>query len=125
MGAQLGLWLSFALIGFGLILIVEGLVYAIAPEAMKKLLLRMVEVPASALRTGGLIAAVVGFALLWAVQTFPQCFPSIRSHNCHCMGACCPKAAGRAPHCEHDCPPYLWMAAIYCPISPNSLVRFP
>jgi len=70
MGAQLGLWLSFALIGFGLILIVEGLVYAIAPEAMKKLLLRMVEVPASALPTGGLIAAVVGFALLWAVKTF-------------------------------------------------------
>lgn len=70
MGAQLGLWLSFALIGFGLILIVEGLVYAIAPEVMKKLLLRMVEVPASALRTGGLIAAVVGFALLWAVKTF-------------------------------------------------------
>lgn len=70
MGAQLGLWLSFALIGFGLILVVEVLIYAIAPEGMKKLLLRMVELPASTLRTAGLFSAIIGLALLWAVMTF-------------------------------------------------------
>lgn len=70
MGAQLGLWLSFALIGFGLILVVEVLIYAIAPEGMKKLLLRMVELPASPLRTAGLFSAIIGLALLWAVMTF-------------------------------------------------------
>ena len=70
MGAQLDLWLSFALIGFGLILVVEGLIYAIAPEGMKKLLLRMVELPASTLRTAGLFSAIIGLALLWGVKTF-------------------------------------------------------
>lgn len=65
MAAQLGLWLSFALIGFGLILVVEGLIYALAPELMKKLLTRMLEVPTSALRSGGLVATVAGLGLLW------------------------------------------------------------
>ena len=68
--AQIGLWLSFALIGFGLILIVEGLIYAIFPEGMKKLLTRMIDMPVSALRSGGLVAAVIGLALLWAVKAF-------------------------------------------------------
>ena len=60
--AQIGLWISFALIGFGLILIVEGLIYAIFPEGMKKLLTRMIDMPVSALRSGGLVAAVIGLA---------------------------------------------------------------
>ena len=68
--AQIGLWLSFALIGFGLILIVEGLIYAIFPEGMKKLLTCMIDMPVSALRSGGLVAAVIGLALLWAVKAF-------------------------------------------------------
>lgn len=67
---QLGLWLSFVLIGFGLILVVEGLVYAIAPEGMKKLLIRMADVPTSSLRSGGLVAAVAGVGLLWAMKMF-------------------------------------------------------
>lgn len=65
---QLGLWLSFALIGFGLVLVVEGLIYALFPEGMKKILTRMLDIPASALRTGGLVAMVVGFGLLWAMK---------------------------------------------------------
>ena len=66
--AQIGLWLSFALIGFGLILIIEGLIYAIFPEGMKKLLNRMIDMPVSALRSGGLVAAVIGLALLWTMK---------------------------------------------------------
>ena len=68
--AQIGLWLSFALVGFGLILIVEGLIYAIFPEGMKKLLTCMIDMPVSALRSGGLVAAVIGLALLWAMKAF-------------------------------------------------------
>ncbi len=69
MGAQLGLWLSFALIGFGLMLVVEGLIYAIFPDAMKKILTRMLDVPSSTLRSGGLVAAVAGLGLLWVLGT--------------------------------------------------------
>lgn len=68
--AQLFQVLSFALIGFALILIVEGLIYAIFPDRMKALLNRMISVPESALRSGGLIAAVGGFALIWALKIF-------------------------------------------------------
>lgn len=68
MAAQLLQFLTFALIGFGLILIVEGLIYALFPDRMKTLLNRMVEVPVTTLRSGGLIAAVAGFGLLWLVR---------------------------------------------------------
>lgn len=68
MAAQLLQLLTFALIGFALILIVEGLVYALFPERMKALLNRMVTVPVSALRSGGLIAAVAGFGLIWLLR---------------------------------------------------------
>lgn len=64
MAAQLLQVLTFALIGFGLILIVEGLVYALFPDRMKTLLKRMVDVPVTTLRSGGLISEVGGFGLL-------------------------------------------------------------
>lgn len=68
MAAQLLQVLTFALIGFCLILIVEGLVYAIFPDRMKALLTRMVDFPISALRSGGLVAAVSGFGMLWLLR---------------------------------------------------------
>ena len=68
MGAQLLQLLTFALIGFALVLIVEGLVYAIFPDKMKTLLNRMIDVPVTALRSGGLIAAVGGFGLIWLLR---------------------------------------------------------
>ena len=58
------------MIGFSLILDVEGLVYAIVPEGMKKLLIRMADVPTSSLRSGGLVAALAGVGLLWAMKMF-------------------------------------------------------
>ncbi|MDA0786458.1 MAG: DUF2065 domain-containing protein [Proteobacteria bacterium] len=61
---QLLLWGSFLLIGFALVLLVEGLIYAVAPNMMKRLLTQMSVVPESTLRTGGLIAAVAGIGLL-------------------------------------------------------------
>lgn len=68
MAAQLLQFLTLALIGFCLILIVEGLVYALFPDRMKTLLTRMVDIPVTALRSGGMIAAVGGFGLLWLLR---------------------------------------------------------
>ena len=68
MAGQLLQILTFAFIGFCLILIVEGLIYALFPDRMKALLIRMVEVPVNTLRSGGLIAAVAGIGLLWLVR---------------------------------------------------------
>ena len=61
---QLLLWGSFLLIGFALVLLVEGLVYAVAPNLMKRLLTQMTVIPESPLRSGGVVAAVAGFGLL-------------------------------------------------------------
>jgi uncharacterized protein YjeT (DUF2065 family) len=61
---QLLLWGSFLLIGFALVLLVEGLIYAVAPNLMKRLLAQMNSVPEATLRSGGVIAAVAGFGLL-------------------------------------------------------------
>tara|TARA_R110002110_G_scaffold85816_1_gene223362 strand:- start:108326 stop:108541 length:216 start_codon:yes stop_codon:yes gene_type:complete len=61
---QLLLWGSFLLIGFALVLVVEGLIYAVAPQLMKRLLTQMMAVPEATLRSGGVVAAVAGFGLL-------------------------------------------------------------
>jgi uncharacterized protein YjeT (DUF2065 family) len=61
---QLLLWGSFLLIGFALVLLVEGLIYAVAPNLMKRLLSQMNSVPEATLRSGGVVAAVAGFGLL-------------------------------------------------------------
>lgn len=64
MAGQLLHLLTFALIGFALILIVEGLIYALFPTGVKALLRRMVDVPSATLRSGGLIATVAGIGLI-------------------------------------------------------------
>lgn len=68
MTAQLLNLLTYLLIGFGLVLVVEGLAYAVFPGGIKRLMLRAQELPVGALRTGGLLAAIAGLGLLWLIQ---------------------------------------------------------
>jgi uncharacterized protein len=51
-----------------LILVIEGIVYALFPELMKRLALRTTRTPVHPLRIGGLIAAIIGVALVWALR---------------------------------------------------------
>jgi uncharacterized protein YjeT (DUF2065 family) len=53
----------------GLVLVIEGLLYAIAPGSLKTLMLHLQEIPDDALRIGGLAAVAVGVALVWLVRT--------------------------------------------------------
>ena len=59
---------SDLLVALGLVLVIEGLIYAIAPEAMKRMVAQVLALPASSLRIGGLVAAGVGLAVVWAVR---------------------------------------------------------
>ena len=52
-------------IAFGLLLFIEGILYAIFPSKMKAMLQRLNEVNNSQLRTGGLLFAVIGFIIIW------------------------------------------------------------
>ena len=56
------------IIAFGLFLFIEGIVYALFPSKMKNMLLNLNRINNSQLRTGGLIFAIIGFAIIWYIK---------------------------------------------------------
>lgn len=52
----------------GMVLILEGLPYVAAPEAMREWLKKLSEVPAQQLRSFGLVAMGAGLFICWLVQ---------------------------------------------------------
>ena len=52
-------------IAFGLLLFIEGILYALFPSKMKNMLKTIEKMEINQLRTGGLIFALVGFAIVW------------------------------------------------------------
>ena len=53
------------LIGFAFFLIIEGLVYALAPSLVERLLEALREMPLEMRRNLGLLTVVTGLILLW------------------------------------------------------------
>jgi len=47
---------------------IEGIVYALFPDAMKRMMARVMKQPSAGIRTAGLIAAVAGVFVLWLVR---------------------------------------------------------
>ena len=58
-----------ALLALGLVLIVEGLVYALAPSLIDQMLAALAAIPPEARRMVGLLALVLGLVLVWAAKT--------------------------------------------------------
>ena len=58
-----------ALLALGLVLIVEGLAYALAPSLVEQLLEALRQLPVEARRTLGLGAIAIGLVLVWAAKT--------------------------------------------------------
>ena len=56
-------------IAFGLFLFIEGILYALFPAKMKSMLKKLELVKDSQLRSGGLIFAVIGFIIIYYVQS--------------------------------------------------------
>jgi uncharacterized protein len=54
--------------GLALVLVIEGSLYALFPEGMKRAAARAMAVPPQALRIAGLAAACAGVALVWLVR---------------------------------------------------------
>jgi len=52
----------------GLVLVIEGAVFALAPDHFKRKLATVLEQSPTLLRGVGLAAAVVGFAIIWLVR---------------------------------------------------------
>ncbi len=51
-----------------LVLVIEGCLYAVFPEAMKRAAAQATALPPHMLRTVGLAAACIGVALVWLVR---------------------------------------------------------
>ncbi|WP_306261865.1 DUF2065 domain-containing protein [Pararhizobium sp. IMCC21322] len=56
------------LTALGLVLVIEGVLYALAPGAMKRAIQQMLPIPETRLRTGGLIAMGLGFVIVWLLR---------------------------------------------------------
>ncbi|RED54207.1 DUF2065 domain-containing protein [Aestuariispira insulae] len=52
----------------GLVLVLEGAIYALFPDGMKRMMSQMSYVPPDVLRRAGLVAAVIGAAIVWFVR---------------------------------------------------------
>jgi len=53
------------IIAIGLLLFIEGLLYALFPSKMKNMLKVIEKMQANQLRISGLIFAIIGFAIVW------------------------------------------------------------
>ncbi len=60
--------MSDLVVALGLVLVIEGLVYAGAPGWLKQTMLRAQELPDSTLRAGGAAAAATGLFIVWLVR---------------------------------------------------------
>ena len=56
------------IIAIGLLLFIEGILYALFPSKMKNMLKKIDMINASQLRIGGLFFAIIGFAIVWYVK---------------------------------------------------------
>jgi uncharacterized protein YjeT (DUF2065 family) len=53
---------------FGLVLVLEGVLYGGMPNLAKRLAAEVIAVPEGALRVGGLVAVAAGVGIVWLVR---------------------------------------------------------
>lgn len=56
------------LTALALILVIEGVLYTLFPDGMKRILTQAMTLPPSALRRAGLVSVLVGVALVWLLR---------------------------------------------------------
>ena len=57
------------IIAIGLLLFIEGALYALFPSKMKNMLKTVEKFPVNQLRIGGFIFALIGFGIVWYFKT--------------------------------------------------------
>lgn len=55
-------------VAIGLAVAIEGILYALFPDGMKRIMEQVLETPSPAMRTAGITAAMIGVALIWLVR---------------------------------------------------------
>lgn len=60
--------MSDLIVAFGLVMVIEGLLWAAAPQLGFKMLAAAAQMPEQTLRTAGAVAMAVGFAIVWLLR---------------------------------------------------------
>lgn len=60
--------MSDLIVAIGLVFVIEGLLYAAFPNAMRKMIEDITKLPETNIRTMGLFAVIIGFVIVWAVR---------------------------------------------------------
>jgi uncharacterized protein YjeT (DUF2065 family) len=55
-------------VAIGLVLVIEGLLFAAFPAAAKRLAAAAMESPENSLRIAGIVSAVIGLVIIWLVR---------------------------------------------------------
>ena len=56
------------MVAIGLAIAIEGILYALFPDGMKRMMASVFEMPSQQLRTAGLMAALMGVGLVWMIR---------------------------------------------------------
>ncbi len=56
----------------GLVLVLEGILYAVFPDGMQRLMAQLLEMPPASLRNAGIVFAVFGCAIVWIGKYISQ-----------------------------------------------------
>lgn len=56
------------IVAIGLVLVIEGVLYALFPSAMQRMMAMAMSQPPHSLRTAGLVAAAIGVGIVWLVR---------------------------------------------------------
>ncbi|MGH6928078.1 MAG: DUF2065 domain-containing protein [Dongiaceae bacterium] len=52
----------------GLVLVIEGLLLALFPDGLKRMIAEIMMKPSQGLRVGGVVSAVIGVGVIWLVR---------------------------------------------------------
>ena len=56
------------LAALGLVLVIEGVLYALFPDGMKRFVRLALEMPPAAMRAAGLFSAILGLVVVWLAR---------------------------------------------------------
>ena len=56
-------------LALGLVMVLEGALYALFPDGMKRMMASAIEQPSGMLRIVGLSLAIVGFGVVWLLKS--------------------------------------------------------
>ncbi|GIK98411.1 MAG: hypothetical protein BroJett029_26200 [Alphaproteobacteria bacterium] len=55
-------------VGLGLVLVIEGVLLALLPETLKRMVAAIVTQPVDSLRIGGVVSVLIGVGIVWLVR---------------------------------------------------------